>query len=167
MDVEYVRNVISIFHGVNPLGEQHFLDKGMRSLNRRSSALLHRTFSDIRPIKVGGAECGIFTTDVSRVDAVMTACLTALHFRETGEKVTGWHVTLPNLGMSASDVSPEGVAAWRDLLSLFPRMPFQLRQTDSPDVFQYEVAELTGGRVYLMRFYTGFVVYGVKKESQS
>lgn len=165
-DVEYTRNVISIFHGVNPIGEQHFLDKGMRSLNRRNAALLYRTFSDIRPISIQGKECGMFTTDVSRIETVMSACLTALHFRETGEKVTAWHVTLPNLGMSTSDVPPEGVAAWRDLLSLFTRMTFQSRQTDSPDIFQYEVAELIGGRVYRMMFYTSFAVYGAKAESQ-
>ena len=139
----------------------------MRSLNRRNAALLYRTFSDIRPIRIQGKECGMFTTDASRIENVMSACLTALHFHETDEKATVWHVTLPNLGMSASDVSPEGISAWRGLLSLFTRMPFQPRQTESPDVFQYDVAEITGGRVYRMLFYTGFAVYGVKKESQS
>ena len=65
MDVEYTRNVISIFHGVNSVGEQHFLDKGMGSLEH-TPALLHTTFSDIRPVKIQGEEVGAFTMDVNR-----------------------------------------------------------------------------------------------------
>ena len=45
---------------VNSVAEQHFLDKGMGSLEQ-TPALLHTTFSDIRPVKIQGEEVGAFT----------------------------------------------------------------------------------------------------------
>jgi hypothetical protein len=160
MDVEYTRNIISLFFGVNDVGERHFLDKAMRSFDH-TPALLHTTFSDIRPVKVQGMEIGAFTTDVERVKAVMNACLTALHFHETGERMGRWEIVLPNMGF-ANDTTQEEAGAWRQFLSLFSQMPFQTRRTNSPDVFQYAVADIVGGRVYSMRFYRGFLVFGFR-----
>jgi hypothetical protein len=160
MDVEYTRNVVSLFFGVNDVGERHFLDKAMRSFDH-TPALLHTTFSDIRPVKVQGVEVGVFTTDVKRVNAVMSTCLTALHFEETGEKMGRWEIVLPNMGFT-NDTTQEKAGAWRQFLSLFSQMPFQMRVTGSPDVFQYAVADIDGGRVYSMRFYKAFLVFGFR-----
>ena len=160
MDVEYTRNIISTFFGVNDVGERHFLDKAMRSFDR-TPALLHTTFSDIRPVKVQGMEVGAFTANIERIEVVMSACLTALHFLETGEQNQQWEIVLPNMSF-ASDATREGAGARRQFLSLFPQMPFKLRLTDSPEVFQYAVADIDGGRVYSMRFYKGFLVFGFR-----
>ena len=156
-DVEYTRNVISTYLGVNPLGEQHFLDKGVRSLEH-TPALLHTIFSDIRPVKVAGQEVGVYTMDVNRVKNVMNACLTALHFRETGEKISTWEVVLPNLGLS--NATPEEVRLWRQAFSAFLLIPYHARPVGSPDVFEYAVGQIEGGHVYQMRFYKGFDVFG-------
>lgn len=157
MDVEYTRNVISIFYGVNSVGEQHFLNKGVGSLEH-TPALLRTTFSDIRPVRVKGAEVGVFTMDVNRVKTVMNSILTALHYCETGEKISTWEVVLPNLGLS--DATPEEVRLWREAFSAFSSIPYQTRSVGTPDVFEYAVGQIQGGYVYLMRFYRGFEVYG-------
>lgn len=156
-DVEYTRNVISIFNGNNSVGEQHFLDKGLRSLEH-SPALFHKTFSDVRPVIMNGQQVGMFTMDVERVKNVMRACLTALHFRETGEKILNWEVALPNLGLA--NATPEEVRLWSQAFSLFSLIPYQARPVGSPDVFEYAVGSIVGGYVYAMRFYRGFDVYG-------
>ena len=160
MDVEYTRNVISTFFGVNDVGQQHFFDKALRSFDR-TPALLYTTFSDIRPVKVQGMEVGAFTTDVERIKVVMSACLTALHFRETGKRIRCWEIVLPNMGF-ANDTTHEEAGGWRQFISLFSQLPFQSRATSSPDVFQYAVADIIGGRVYSMRFYKVFLVFGFR-----
>ena len=147
MDVGCARNVISTFHGVNSVGEQHFLDKGMGSLEH-TPALLHPTFSDIRPVKIQGEKVGAFTMDVNRVKNVMNACRTALHFRETGEKISTWEVVFPNLGLS--DATHEEDRLWREAFSVFSLIPYQARSAGSPDVFEYAVGKIDGGHVYLM-----------------
>jgi hypothetical protein len=87
-DVEYVRNVISTMFGVNSIGQQLFADKSMRSFDR-SPALLYNTFADIRPVQLQGGTVTAFTIDTARIANVMRACITALHFQETGGRVTG------------------------------------------------------------------------------
>jgi hypothetical protein len=160
MDVEYTRNIISTWFGVNDVGQRHFADKAMRSFDR-TPALLHTTFSDIRPVEIQGMVVGAFTTDVERIRVVMSACLTALHFRETSEKIPSWEVVLPNMGFG-NDATHEEAGGWRQFLSLFSRMPFHARETNSPDVFQYAVADIAGGWVYSMRFYKSFLVFGFR-----
>lgn len=164
-DVEYVRNVICIFNGVNAIGEQHFLDKGVGSLEH-TPALLHTTFGDIRPAKIDGKEVGVYTMDTIRVKKMMNSCLTALHFRETGDKLSNWEVVLPNLGLAKA--TTEEVRLWRQAFAVFSLIPYQARAVGSPEVFEYAVGKIEGGHVYMMRFYSGFDVFGAAEEkSQS
>ncbi|MGA9021081.1 MAG: hypothetical protein ACLQHT_05415 [Terracidiphilus sp.] len=160
-DVEYTRNVISVSNGVNRVGDEHFLDKGVASLEH-TPALLYATFSDIRPIMVDGVEVGAYTMDVDRVKNVMNACLCALNFRETGKKIPTWEVVLPNLGLQ--NATPEEIKVWQEAFGIFLQVPYQARTTGSPDVFQYAVGKVEGGHVYAMRFYRGFDVYGAAPE---
>jgi hypothetical protein len=159
-DVEYVRNILTTMFGVNALGQQLFTDKSLRSFDR-SPALLNKTFSDIRPVNVQGVTVGAFTVDRERVIAVMKACICALHFRETKERVPEWEIILPNLAFTG-DVPEEQVAMWNQFLSMFSQIPFNVQMTDSPDVFQYAIADIPGGRVYSMRFYKNFLVFALR-----
>jgi len=160
-DVEYTRNIISTMFGTNEIGQQHFADKSLRSFHH-SPGLLHRTFADIRPVSVRGQTVGLFTVDTDRIQTVMQACVSALHFRETLQRVNKWELVLPNLSFS-SDMTEEQVVQWRESLSVFLQIPFQMRTTATPDVFQFAVAEIDEGRVYGMRFYRNFLVYGVPR----
>jgi hypothetical protein len=92
----------------------------------------------------------------------MSACITALHFRETGEKMQRWEIVLPNMGFGNDTTRAEASAWYQQSLSLFSQIPFQLRETTVPDVFQYAAADIDGGRVYSMRFYMGFHVFGFR-----
>jgi hypothetical protein len=158
LDVEYTRNIISTFFGVNDIGQRHFFEKAKRSFER-TPALLHTCFPDIRPVNVQGMQVGAFTIDVERIKAVTNACLTALHFRETGEKLERWEIVLPSMGFS-NDVTQEETEAWRQLTTMISQLPFRLRATSSPKVFKYAAADIVGGRVYAMTFYEGFHVFG-------
>jgi hypothetical protein len=158
MDVEYARNVISTMLGSNEIAEKHFFDKAMRSFDH-SPALLRTTFSDIRPVNIQRMTTGAFTLNVDRIKNVMAACVRALHFRETGERIFEWEIVLPNLHFSSSDTSEAEAAQWRGFLSLFRLIPFSEQATATPDVFQYAIGNIEGGRVYSLRFYRNFLVY--------
>jgi len=161
MDVEYTRNIVSTSYGINDVGQQHFLDKAMRSFDH-SPKLLSATFSDIRPVQLQGVQIGSFTVDVSRINAVMSACVAALHFHETGEKLQRWEIVLPNMRFNPSSTTDEQVGNWRQFLSLFSQMNWDVRTVNSPDVFEYAVSSLPDGRVYSMRFYKAFLVFCLK-----
>lgn len=92
----------------------------------------------------------------------MRACITALHFRETGKRESDWEIILPNLAFP-DNATVEQSNAWINLLSLFRQMPFQVQTTSSPEVFQFEIAEIPGGRIYSLRFYRGFLVFAFRK----
>lgn len=156
-DVEYARNIISTYYGVNNVGQELFLDKSMRSFDR-SPALLNTAFSDIRLVMIRGATCGAFTVDVERIEVVMRACVSALHFHFTGTKRLDWTIVLASLGHS-NDVSKEQREPWLNRLSLFHQIPFAASSTSTPDIWEFAKGDLSGGIVYAMRFYRSFLVY--------
>jgi hypothetical protein len=157
MDVEYARNVITTMLGSNEVGQEHFNDKVVRSF-AHSPGLLNATFADIRAVNVKGMTTGAFTVDTQRINTVMKACVRALHFRETGQRGLDWQVILPNL-FYGSDVTDEAANSWLQFLSMFRQMSFAVQPTNSPEVFEFAIADIVGGRVYSMRFYKGFLVF--------
>ena len=160
-DVEYARNVISMMFGVNAVGEQLFGNKSMRSFNR-SPALMQKTFADIHSVQFRGMSVGAFTIDRARIVNVMRACITALHFKKTGKRASGWEIILANL-MFQGEVPVEQSGAWFGLLSSFEQMSFQVQLTKSPDVFQFAIADTRSGPVYSLRFYKSFLVFAFTK----
>jgi hypothetical protein len=156
-DLEYARNVITTMFGTNDVGQQHFADKALRSFDR-SPKLLHKTFADIRPVTLQGQTVGAFTVDTDRIKTVMSACVTALHFRDTNERIPIWEVILPNLSFQG-DTTEAQAAEWTAFLSMFRQAQYEVKPVDSPDVFQYAVAQIEGGWIYNLRFYKGFMVF--------
>jgi hypothetical protein len=156
-DVEYARNIITTMLGVNHTGESHFLGKAMRSFER-SPKLLNATFGDIRPVQINGGTSGLFTVNVERVEAVMEACVRAIHFAETSERCGDWKIVVPNF-MYKEGVPEITVNGWMQLLSMLGSLPYSFRTTSNPDVFEYGMAEIAGGYVYALRFYKAFHVY--------
>jgi hypothetical protein len=143
--------------GTNEVGEQHFSDKSVRSFEH-SPALLRTTFSDIRAVNIQGTETGAFTVDTRRIKTVMKACVCALHFYETGERIRNWEIVLPNLHLPSGSTD-EASTAWLQVLSQLRQITFQVKTTASTDVFQYAIAKIEGGNVYSLRFYKNFLVY--------
>jgi hypothetical protein len=160
-DVEYTRNILSTYLGTNMVGQQHFNDKGLRSL-ARSTALLYQTFGEIRGVQVKGAIGGAFTMEVERIENVMRSCASALYFRRTGERRTDWHIVLVDAGHSDEDAAQQ----WTEVIMAFRGLPYVPQQTSSPEVFEYALAEVDGGCVYAMRFYQSFRVYAAVLLSQ-
>ena len=160
LDVEYARNIISTSHGVNGVGQRHFIDKAMRSFDRRP-AMVQTTFPRIRPVMFRGRQVGVFEPDIDRINAVMSACVTALHFLETSEKEQRWEIVLPNMGFSSRNTSQEQIDAWRQVLLHCSQLSWKSRPVNSPEVFRYSVANLEGHRMYAMEFYAAFLVLGL------
>lgn len=158
-DVEYARNIISTYYGVNEAGQNLFLSKAARSFDR-SPALLQTTFSDIKPVSIRGAICGQFTINVIRIEAVMRACVGALHFHATGTKRSDWEIVLANLQQD-NTASMEQRESWSGVLSLFQKMRFAVKTTSAPDIFEFAQGDIPGGIVYAMRFYRSFLVYAL------
>ncbi|SFS10764.1 hypothetical protein SAMN05421771_1844 [Granulicella pectinivorans] len=156
-DVEYARNVITTMFGTNDVGQQHFADKALRSFDR-SPKLLNMTFADIRPVTLHGQTVGAFTMQTDRIEAVMNACVTALHFRDTNERIPNWEVILPNLSFQG-DTTEAQAAGWSGFLSMFGQVQYNVKPTDSPDVFQYAMAQILGGWIYNLCFYKAFTVF--------
>jgi hypothetical protein len=129
----------------------------MRSFDH-SPKLLNATFADIRPVQINGGISGVFTVDVERVKTVMEACVRAIHFAETSERCSGWEIVVPNL-MFKDGVPETTVNGWTQLLSVLGSLPYSLRTTSNPDVFEYGAARIAGGHVYALRFYKAFQVY--------
>lgn len=156
-DVEYVRNIITTVLGVNQVGESHFFNKSMRSFDH-SPKLLNATFADIRPVEINGGTSGVFTVDVDRVKTVMQACIRAIHFAETSERLSDWEIVVPNL-MFDNGVPEATVLQWINLLSALGAIPYTFRTTPNPDVFEYRAARFGDGHVYALRFYKAFQVF--------
>lgn len=116
-DVEYAGNVISMQIGANDVGLQHFMDKGMRCFARRPH-LITATFSDLHPIMLPDGPTGTFTVDIPRIDAVMIACVRALHFHRTGNKHNDWMIMLPSLQFKVHE-STESQKQWNKTGRLF------------------------------------------------
>jgi hypothetical protein len=133
-DVEYARNIVTAMFGVNALGQKLFADKSLRSFEH-SPALMYKTFSDIRPVNIQEMTAGAFTVDREKVITVMRACIRALHFRETRERVLEWEIILPNPAFT-DGVPQEQVAWWHQSLALFSQILFKVRTTNSPEVFE-------------------------------
>jgi hypothetical protein len=156
MDVEYARGVVTSMFGTNLIAEQHFNDKVLRSFDR-SPGLLSTTFADFRGMKLQGKTTGVFEVNIKRMERVMSACVSALHFNDTGQKQTAWEIFFANLAFSER-ASPEEQSAWSEFLSMIGKMSFSKQPTNSPDVFQYAIGDFLGSRIYQMRFYKAFVV---------
>ena len=159
-DVEYARNIISVTNGVNEVGTQHFLKMGVGSLEH-NPALLYTSFSDIRPFSINGHTVGAFTLDTDRIDRVIGAIITALHFHDTGEKLVRWHVVSPNRGFNSRNTTPEEMHKWELLMSIFASISYKPRTTGSPEVFRYAVSDLKDGYVYQLVFYDGYFFFGL------
>jgi hypothetical protein len=156
-DVEYTRNVISAHYGTNQLAQHLFSGEVTRSFGR-SPRLFHKTFEDLQGFVLEGMLTGAAKADIKRMETVMSACICAIHFRETGEQTSSWDVVFPNLGFG-KNTAQEAVKAWAEFLPLLGKLRLSKRVTGSPEVFKYAVAEILGQRAYGMLFYEGFAVF--------
>jgi hypothetical protein len=158
LDVEYSRNVITTMFGTNEIAQKQFDDKVERSFVN-SPNLVNTTFADIHGVVFEGVLTAVCTVNTKRIERVMSACASALHFRETGERKTEWYVVFPNLAFS-ENAPQEAVAAWSEALSILGKVRLSRRSTSAPEVFQYAVAEVLGP-AYGMLFYKAFSVFAL------
>jgi hypothetical protein len=156
LDIEYVRNLISCTYGTNAEAEQTF-DIAKRSFDR-SSALFHRTFSDLEQIHFNGEETGTFSVDLERVKSVMRPIANALYFIDSGEPCRSvWKVFVTSL---RSQANIDGLPSqWTELRGLLSSIQFLAKPVPQPDIFTYAMGKITGGVVYELVFYGSFVTH--------
>lgn len=160
MDVEYVRNVVSMQMGVNAVGVQS-CRTAMRGFDKRPK-LLTRTLATIAPVIYQGRETGAFRVDLRRLDNVMRAIAFGLYRFEKGVTHEGdYQVFASGLGTGTSwfagkpdkfDEMRKGLAA----------IPVTQRDVPQPEVFRYGACDLSSeGIYYRLEFYEAFVVHAL------
>ena len=154
LDIEYARNIITGFYGINTQGEQAF-EFAKRSYDR-SPALFNQTFRDFEKVYFNGDETGVFTIDLDRIKSVMRPIANALYFHDYGEVYSGqWKVFIPSMG-SRDKGSAEQWQGFRDLLA---SIQFTAKPVPHPDIFTYLVHEMPDGFVWEFVFYGAFKVH--------
>ena len=156
-DVEYVRNVISTQHGTNGAAAEIF-ETSKRSLEH-SPRLRTRTFRDLRPVMVDGAETGAFRIDLPRHKRVMEAIAYALYFHDYGRKHRGdWRVFTPSF-VYAGTVDRGEPDPWEGFRALIESVEYVAVPVPQPEVFKYGRLELDQGQmIYRFEFYERIVV---------
>jgi hypothetical protein len=160
LDVEYVRNVITIQMNCRGAAQEATQSKVFRAFGY-SPKLLSRTFRDLKPIIIDGEETGCFPFDLPRFKSVIGAITHAIYYRETGETYRGeWEVFSPNL-LSQESVFQGVPDTWQKFRDMMNSVPFTLIPTPQPEVFKYGVHRFDDGVhfAYAFLFYEGFAVY--------
>lgn len=161
-DVEYVRNVIPMLIGTNDVGNEHFSGKVMRSFDR-STPLMIQTFRTMQTVSLGdGTYTGMFTLEMDRLDRVFKAIVCALHYRDTGQRISSWAVISPTL-YHQPGVSLEQRTTWEHMLGIFASVPLSARSSANPKVFSYASGSTPTALVetawfYKLVFYEAFIV---------
>jgi hypothetical protein len=158
-DVEYVRNTITTFWGVNEAGQKLF-EKARRSFDR-SPRLLGQTFNTMKTVLYEQQITGTFTVDTERFQTVLTACVRAIHFHDTGDKHPNWGIVMPGLKFDAS-LPSTAKENWDKLIGMLRTVQFVQKPAANSSVFQYGVAEIQGKHVYCLVFYESFMVYALR-----
>jgi hypothetical protein len=156
-DVEYVRNVITTMLGINEEGLKMFNGPTSRSLGR-STGLRVSTFGSMHTLQVGDMLTGALTVDLNRVNSVMIACTTALHFANTSQKHSQWAVVSPNL-LFREGVPEQGRSTWQALVERLQNIDYEDRESPNPEIFKYATAVDGGRYVYRLLFFGGFCVF--------
>jgi hypothetical protein len=153
LDIEYVRNVISIQRGTNATAEG-VLEVVKRSWDH-SPALLNRTVRELRAVHVEGEEAGVFPIELQRVKSIMVAIVHALSWRDFRRAYIGeWHVFCATLG------SLRPLPDWDNLRRFLHDAVYEPIKVPAPEVFEHGIHRTNPvGFIYRLVFYGGFVVY--------
>jgi hypothetical protein len=151
-DVEYVRNIISTQRGTDDVAAEVF-EATKRSLDH-SPKLRARTFRDLRPIVIEGEETGAYPVDLPRYKKVIGAVAHALYFRDYGRKHRGeWQIFTPSFGYAGTLYSGQE-DPWASFRKLLESGQYTPRPVPHPEVFRYDVLEMTDGHMmYRFTFY--------------
>jgi hypothetical protein len=152
LDVEYVRNVISIQPGTNAAAKAA-IETAMWSLER-SPGLLNQTFRELREVLIEGEVADAFPFDLGRVKGVLSAVCRALAYRDFGRDYQGdWRVFCASLG--SEELSPE----WEAFRRMLAALAFTSATVPQPDVFTYGTQTRDAAFVYRLVFYGAFVAF--------
>jgi hypothetical protein len=151
-DVDYARNVLSTQHGSNDAAAVLF-ETTKRSLEH-SPKLAARTFRELRPVMVEGAETGAFPIDLERHRRVMQAIAYAMYFRDFGKKHRGdWQIFTPSF-KSAANFQPGALDPWLGLRAYVESGIYKAMPVPHPKVFKYGMQEMEQGQIiYRFEFY--------------
>lgn len=149
-DVEYVRNVVCIQYGTNAAAEEVF-EVAKRSWDH-SEKLFQRTFHDLQVAKIAGeGEAGLFTVDLQRVKAVVSAIAHAVFYLEFGQPAPGaFTVFCAFHSITSLQGDPDGTEKLGQMLA---GAKYVHRQTPYPEVFQYKVHQAKDCVVFALGFY--------------
>ena len=159
-DDEYVRNIICMSIGNNAIAYQQFIDKVLKSFQRRP-ALKSKTLQTTKPVYVQEQQkmqqTFAFEIDRDRFDKVMKKIGYALYYHEYGQVWKRGLIVATDFLLDANmqqDELGELISGIRSEL-ITPEF-----DGNNPKVFQYKFGETNGEDVILwMKFYEGFEVF--------
>lgn len=159
-DVEYVRNVIVSHRNVCGTAQELAQNASFRSFER-SSALFYQTFENVQFVIINGERTATYPFDLPRFKRVMKAVAYAIFYKDNEQrKYDGnWNIFSSTL-LGANDLN--GVPDdWQGFRELIGRIPFALKASPEPWVFQYGTHQFDDGRhfAYAFEFYGGLRAY--------
>ena len=168
MDDEYVRNIICMSIGTNPIAFRQFIEEVQKSFEH-SIKLQQSTFQNTQKVYVEGRE-GIQTTfafeiDRNRFDKVMKKIGYALYYHKYNKVWQRGLIVatdcLLNVGMQQDENG--------QLISLYRQLMIEpIFDGKNPKVFQYKFQETECEDVILwMKFYEGFEVFIIPNTNTS
>jgi hypothetical protein len=157
LDVDYVRNVLSVQRGNNAVAEEVF-DLAKRSLDH-SPKLRSRTLHGAREVVIDGEKTGALRIDLARHKRVMSAIAYALFYRDYGRKHLGtWRVFTPTFGY-APTIDRGQEDPWKNFRHLLESGRYTTIPVPHPEVFKYEALEMEESQtMFRFTFYGNTVV---------
>lgn len=156
LDIEYVRNLIAAFYGVNAQGEEA-LEAAKRSFER-NQALLYQMFGDFNTVQLGADQTAVFKADVKRIKRVMEPIANAIYFKDYGRRYENTWTVFVSALKSQEDLAGT-LDQWQQFRDLLARISFTAKPVPQPAIFQYGVHEMPDGFVFEFVFYGAFVVH--------
>ena len=156
LDIEYVRNILTMSMGINELGNDVF--KVTKRSFDRSPKLFAKTTKDVERVYVKGQETGMFAVDLDRLRAVMQPIASAIYFKDYGVSYASkWKVFVTSL--TTQQEFQTGVSGWEPFVDYIMGFQYKQKEVPHPEVFRYGVFEMVRGIAYEFVFYDGFFVH--------
>lgn len=162
-DDEYVRNIISMSLGNNPIAFKQFMRKTVESFKRNKGLLKSVTYNSKRVYteNMGKIEPGLaFEIDRDRFDKVIKKISYALYYHEHNQTWDRALITMTEF-LRNSDMTPDNFGL---LIQQFKPLLYEPEfDGHNPNVFKYKFLQTdsddTNEQILWMKFYEGFEIF--------
>lgn len=154
-DDQYVRTLIAMAYGGNPVGAKHFRDR-VRLRLEESPGLARLIFGATKPVLTPEGPSHAFRLDRARFDRVMRKIGYGIYRSERG---IPWsrELIVFTADLRLDDLAHDDFGVLACWANSHPDLP--LSKGANPEVFQYRLMEEDGITIVQLIFYGGFTVW--------